>query len=59
MPTIRFTNRLDRHALDVDETGDFLVMGSTTGALFATENGEEHWECVTAHLPQIYAVQVG
>ena len=62
MPRIRFTNRLDRHVecpQEIDDSGDFLVMGSMTGVLYVTANGGEIWKCVTAHLPYIYAVYVG
>ncbi len=48
-----------RHGMDVDDDGDFLVMGSTTGGLFASFDGGNNWECVHANLPQIYAVQIG
>lgn len=46
-----------RHALDVDETGDRLAFGSTTGSLWMSENGGDSWETLTAHLPPIYAVR--
>lgn len=46
-----------RHGLDVDETGERLAMGSTTGALWASDNGGERWQLVNAHLPPIYAVR--
>lgn len=48
-----------RHALDVDETGDRLAFGSTTGSLWITENGGDEWQCVSTHLPPIYAVRFG
>jgi hypothetical protein len=32
-------------------------MGSTTGALWASEDGGESWSLVNAHLPPIYAVR--
>ena len=44
-----------RHGLDVDETGTRLAMGSTTGALWISENGGERWQLLNAHLPPIYA----
>jgi hypothetical protein len=47
-----------RHGLEVDESGDFLVMGSTTGALWVSENGGERWQLVGAHLPPIYGVRL-
>ena len=46
-----------RHGLDVDATGQRLVMGSTTGALWASDSGGESWQLVNAHLPPIYAVR--
>ncbi len=45
-----------RHALDVDETGDHLAMGSTTGGLWISENAGDSWSCVSATLPPIYQV---
>ena len=46
-----------RHALDVDETGDRLAFGSTTGSLWVTEDRGDRWECVSTHLPPIYCVR--
>jgi hypothetical protein len=46
-----------RHALDIDETGDRLAFGSTTGSLWVSENGGESWTTVSANLPPIYAVR--
>jgi hypothetical protein len=46
-----------RHALDVDESGNRLAFGSTTGGLWITENGGDQWTELTAHLPPIHAVQ--
>ena len=46
-----------RHALDVDETGDRLAFGSTTGSLWISENGGGSWQTLAAHLPPIYAVR--
>jgi photosystem II stability/assembly factor-like uncharacterized protein len=47
-----------RHGLDVDETGNQLAMGSTTGALWTSGDGGERWSLVNAHLPPIYAVRL-
>jgi photosystem II stability/assembly factor-like uncharacterized protein len=47
-----------RHGLDVDPTGMQLAMGSTTGALWVSENAGERWQLVNAHLPPIYAVRL-
>ena len=46
-----------RHALDVDETGDRLVFGSTTGGLWVSENGGDSWTCVSTHLPPVYCTR--
>jgi hypothetical protein len=48
-----------RHGLDVDATGTRLIMGSTTGGLWLSEDRGESWHCVSAHLPPIYAVRFG
>ena len=46
-----------RHGLDVDGNGERLAMGSTTGALWCSDNGGRSWQPVNAHLPPIYAVR--
>ena len=46
-----------RHALDVDETGDRLAFGSTTGSLWMSENGGDSWQTLSSNLPPIYAVR--
>ncbi len=42
-----------RHALVVDETGDNLAMGSTTGNLWTSADGGETWRLESANLPPI------
>ena len=46
-----------RHGLDVDQSGARLAMGSTTGALWSSDDGGAHWDLVNAHLPPVYAVR--
>jgi hypothetical protein len=46
-----------RHALDVDATGNRLVMGSTTGGLWISENQGDTWTLFSAHLPPVHAVR--
>ena len=46
-----------RHGLDVDADGRRLAMGSTTGALWISEDQGDRWECLSTHLPPIYAVR--
>ena len=45
-----------RHGLDVSPDGKTLVMGSTTGTLFISDDSGESWNAVH-HLPPIYAVR--
>ena len=45
-----------RHALDVDESGERLVFGSTTGSVWVSEDGGDAWQSVAGHLPPVYAV---
>ncbi len=46
-----------RHGMDVDATGAQLAMGSTTGALWTSDNGGDRWQLLNAHLPPIYATR--
>jgi hypothetical protein len=46
-----------RHALDIDQSGDRLALGSTTGNLWITEDGGDSFTHVSGHLPPIFAVQ--
>ncbi len=46
-----------RHGLDVDETGDRLAFGSTTGGLWVSDDQGDQWQCVSVHLPPINAVR--
>jgi hypothetical protein len=46
-----------RHALAVDETGERLAMGSTTGSLWVSEDQGERWLQLSANLPPIDAVR--
>ena len=46
-----------RHALAVDDTGDRLAVGSTTGGLWVSEDQGDSWACVTHTLPPVYAVR--
>jgi hypothetical protein len=48
-----------RHGLAAHDDGQRLLMGSTTGNLWATEDAGDRWQLVSAHLPPIYAVRFG
>lgn len=46
-----------RHALALDETGERLAFGSTTGGLWVSEDQGDSWAYVTHTLPPVYAVR--
>ncbi len=46
-----------RHALAIDETGDQLAFGSTTGSLYVTEDQGDSWQEMSHSLPPVYAVR--
>ncbi len=48
-----------RHGLAVDADGCGLLMGSTTGHLWASDDGGDRWTLVQANLPPIAAVAFG
>lgn len=45
-----------RHALAVDDTGQRLAFGSSTGSLWISDDAGDHFACVSTHLPPIYGV---
>jgi hypothetical protein len=45
-----------RHGLAVDESGDRLAFGSTTGGMWVSENQGDSWKPLAARLPPILAV---
>ncbi|MGI8762396.1 MAG: exo-alpha-sialidase, partial [Ilumatobacteraceae bacterium] len=46
-----------RHGLDVDETGERLALGSTTGSLWVSEDGGDQFSEVSNDLPPIACVR--
>jgi len=45
-----------RHGLAIDASGARLAMGSTTGGLWSTDDGGDHWQALPDRLPPIHAV---
>ena len=45
-----------RHGLAIDDTGERLAFGSTTGGLYVTEDGGDSWTVVSSNLPPIHSV---
>lgn len=48
-----------RHGLIVDDSGQVLAAGSTTGNLWVSENQGDSWYCVSQYLPPIYGLYFG
>ncbi|HEY8100587.1 MAG TPA: exo-alpha-sialidase [Burkholderiaceae bacterium] len=46
-----------RHGLAISDDGNTLLMGSTTGGLWISENGGDAWQEISHTLPPIYAVR--
>lgn len=46
-----------RHSLTIDETGNRLAIGSTTGGLWATDDQGDHWTAIPVRLPPVHAVK--
>jgi hypothetical protein len=48
-----------RHGLAVADDGRTLLMGSTTGGVWLSENGGDTWHTISTTLPPVYAVCFG
>lgn len=48
-----------RHGLVVADDGRHLLLGTTTGGLWSSADGGDHWHAVGMHLPPIYALRFG
>jgi hypothetical protein len=48
-----------RHGMAVDASGQKLLMASTTGNCWASEDAGESWREVAGHLPPVYALRFG
>jgi hypothetical protein len=46
-----------RHAFDVDDTGDVLAFGSTTGSVWVSADQGDSWATLGEHLPPVYGVR--
>ncbi len=46
-----------RHCLDVDDTGESLAFGTTTGSLWSSDDQGERWKQISTHLPPIYCLR--
>lgn len=46
-----------RHALDVAPDGETLAFGSTSGALWLSDDQGDAWQTLSVHLPPVYCVR--
>jgi hypothetical protein len=56
LPSENAWDLIYRHALVIDESGDHLAFGSTTGGLWHSADSGETFSLVSAHLPPIAAL---
>jgi photosystem II stability/assembly factor-like uncharacterized protein len=59
LPQQRCYDLVYRHGLALADDGSTLLMGSTTGGLWGSNDGGDQWQAVDAHLPPIHAVRFG
>ncbi|NKB32237.1 MAG: exo-alpha-sialidase [Pseudomonadales bacterium] len=48
-----------RHCLEVDDSGQSLLMGSTSGNLWSSADGGDSWSAISTNLADIYCVKFG
>jgi hypothetical protein len=48
-----------RHGLALGADGRTLLLGSTSGSLWSSDDGGDHWQAAALRLPPIYALRVG
>ncbi|MBV8659221.1 MAG: exo-alpha-sialidase [Burkholderiales bacterium] len=56
LPTAPSFHLVYRHGLVVDDAGQTLAMGSTTGSLWASTDAGDSWQRISAELPPIHCV---
>lgn len=56
LPTEPAYDLIYRHAFAIDQAGECLAFGSTTGSLWISVDSGESWTLVSAHLPPVHAV---
>lgn len=57
LPQVHAYDLVFRHALAIDESGDRLAFGSTTGGVWVTEDQGNSWKNVSHTLPPVHAVR--
>ena len=56
LPSAAAYHLVYRHGLAVDDTGDHLVLGSTTGSVWASDDGGDSFRTISTDLPPIAAL---
>ena len=57
LPQVHAYDLVLRHALAIDDSGDRLAFGSSTGGLWVTEDQGDSWTEVSHSLPPVHAVR--
>lgn len=57
LPAVHAYDLIYRHGMDVDASGECLVMGSTTGNLWFSGNAGDRWDEISSNFPPIYFVR--
>ena len=57
LPQAHCYDLIFRHGFDVDARGERLSIGSSTGGLWTSDDGGDHWQAASNTLPQIYCVR--
>ncbi|MES2075104.1 MAG: exo-alpha-sialidase [Pseudomonadota bacterium] len=56
LPQERCYDLVYRHGLAVGADGSALLMGSTTGGVWLSSNGGQHWQTISTTMPPVYVV---
>lgn len=57
LPQLDCYDLIYRHGLAVSDDGQTLLMASTTGNLWVSEDAGDSWQAISFHLPPVYAVK--
>jgi hypothetical protein len=57
LPQVHAYDITFRHALDVDDRGQYVAFGTTTGSLWVSPDQGDTWQTVSEHLPPVYCVR--
>jgi photosystem II stability/assembly factor-like uncharacterized protein len=56
LPQVHAYDIVYRHALAIDDRGETLAFGSTTGGFWVSDDQGDSWQCISTTLPPVYCV---